>query len=354
MILHPGALALLLGSTLTSAMLGYSAWQGLRIIRHWDLHSGSERQLELERRTYLVSTIMAYALGFQILSLVMLISVADTLSPLFVGAMCAAGSLRVNGFGYPTLILKMVSCLLAGLWLIINATDNRAHDYPLIRTKYGLLLFLAPVIIAETVLQASYLLSLRPNIITSCCAILFSADTNPVISDLLSLPRSVSQSAFFISAAVTIALGLSVYLRGRGALLFSLASLSHFLITLVALISFISMYIYELPSHHCPFCILHPEYHSIGYPLYGAMLVSAIFGTGTGVIHPFRTIASLQEIIPDMQKRLALVAIIATLTLVLIAGSALLSSNLTMAAYSSVLQELPVLITSEYHQRIPI
>lgn len=333
MILHPGVLALLLGSALTSAMLGYSAWQGLRIIRHWDLHSGSERQLELERRTYLVSTIMAYALGFQILSLFMFISVADILSSLFVGAMCAAGSLKVNAFGYPTLILKMVSCLLAGLWLVINATDNRAHDYPLIRTKYGLLLLLAPVVIAETVLQAGYLLSLRPNIITSCCAILFSTDANPVMADLMGLPRSIVQPAFFISAALTIALGLSVHLRGKGAFLFSLASPFHCLIAIVALISFISMYIYELPSHHCPFCILHTEYQAIGYPLYGAILVSAIFGTGTGIIHPFRTIASLQGIIPDLQKRLALVAVISVLVQVLIAAYAMLSSNLTMAAY---------------------
>ncbi|MBV5326494.1 MAG: hypothetical protein JZU65_02475 [Chlorobium sp.] len=333
MTLHPGILALLLGSGLTSAMLGYAAWQGVRIIRYWDIRSGSEHQLELERRTYLVSTIISYALGFQLLSLLLFIYTADTLSPMFIGAMCAAGSLNVNGFGYPTLILKIVSCLLAGLWLIVNATDNQAHDYPLIRTKYWLLLVLTPVMIAETSLQGWYLLSLKPNIITSCCAILFSTDANPVMSELLSLPRSFSQPAFFASAAITIALGLSVYLRTKGAIFFSLASLLHCLISMVALISFISMYIYELPTHHCPFCILHPEYNYIGYPIYGAILVSAICGTGTGVIHPFRTIASLHEVVPAMQKRLTLVSIFSTLALVLIAGYSLLSSNLTLAAY---------------------
>lgn len=332
MTMHPGILALLLGSGLTSAMLGYSAWQGIQIIRHWDIRSGSEHQLELERRTYLVSTIMSYALGFQLFSLLLFIYTADTLSPMFIGAMCAAGSLKVNSFGYPTLILKMVSCLLAGLWLIVNATDNKAHDYPLIRTKYWFLIFLTPVVIAETIMQGGYLLSLKPNIITSCCALLFSTEASPVLSDLLSLNGSFSQPIFFASAAITIALGLSVYLKNKGVILFSLVSLIHCLISIVALISFISMYIYELPTHHCPFCILHQEYGFIGYPIYGAILVSSLSGMGTGLIQPFRTIASLQEIVPKMQKKLSLISIIATLAWVLLAGYSILSSSLTMTA----------------------
>ena len=333
MMFHPGVLALLLGSGLTSLMLCYSAYQGGRIIRTWDIGSGSEHQLELERRTYLVSTVMSYVLGFQILSLFLFIYTADTLSPLFVGAMCAAGSLNVNAYGYPTLILKIVNCLFAGLWLIINATDNKAHDYPLIRLKYCLLLLIAPILIIETMTQGAYLLSLKPNIITSCCAVLFGTDSGTVMADLLALPRSLAQTAFFASAPLTMALGLSVYLRAKGAVLFAVASLLHFVISIVALISFISIYIYELPTHHCPFCILHREYGYVGYPMYAAMLASAVFGIGTGVINPFRTIASLGAVIPPVQKRLALISIISTAGFLAIAGGAIVFSNLSMAGY---------------------
>jgi hypothetical protein len=31
----------------------------------------------------------------------------------------------------------------AALWLVVNHADNLGHDYPLVRTKYGLLLGLA-------------------------------------------------------------------------------------------------------------------------------------------------------------------------------------------------------------------
>jgi hypothetical protein len=315
-------------------MLCYSACEGVRIIRHWDINSGSERQLELERRTYLVSTVMGYALGFQILSLFLFIYTADTLSPLFIGAMCAAGSLKVNIFGYPTLILKIVSCLLAGLWLIVNATDNKAHDYPLLRTKYWLLLFIAPVLIAETTTQALYLLRLKPNVITSCCALLFSTDANSVMSDLLALPHSLAQSTFFCSAVITMASGLYVYLKTKGTYLFAIASLVHCMVSITALISFIATYYYELPTHHCPFCILHHEYGYVGYPLYFAILVSAVSGMGTGVINPFRIFPSLHNVIPHIQKRLALISTLSTLIFVLITGYGILFSNLHMEPYS--------------------
>lgn len=332
MIFHPGILALLLGSGLISAMLCISACHGMQIIRHWDIRSGSERQLEMERRTYLVSTVMTYALGFQILSLFLFIYTADALSPLFVGAMCAAGSLKVNGLGYPALIGKIINCLLAGLWLIVNAADNKAPDYPLIRTKYWLLLLISPLMLAETFMQSAYLLSLRPNVITSCCALSFSAESNTILSNLLSLPRFWSQIAFIASMIVTLTLGVFVFLKNKGALLFSLASLFHFLLSINALISFVSTYIYELPTHHCPFCLLHQEYGYIGYPLYGAMLISVVAGMGVGVIHPFRAVASLKEAIPLIQTRLALVSVVSALVFAATAGYAVLFSHLSMTA----------------------
>lgn len=333
MILHSGIIALLLGSSLTTAMLCSSAWIGARVILQWDIGSGSEQQLELERKTYLVATLMGYCMGFQILSLFLFIYTADALSPLFIGAMCAAGSLKVNGFGYPALLLKIVNCLLAGLWLIVNHADNQAHDYPLIRIKYSWLLVIAPLLIVETIVQAAYFFSLQPNVITSCCAILFSSGADTVLSDLLALPLKLSQIVFFASAGLTLSLGLQVFRRGRGSDLFFIASLLHCLVSIAALVSFISIYLYELPTHHCPFCILHAEYRYIGYLFYGLILTSSVSGMGAGALHRFRSIASLQGIIPRMQRRLALISMISNGLFVVMTGSALLFSNLSMAAY---------------------
>ncbi len=333
MIFHPAILALLLGSILTTAMLCYAAYYAVRILRNWDINSGSELQLELERRTYLISTIMSYALGFQLLSLFLFIYTADTLSSLFVGAMCAAGSLNVNGFGYPVAILKLVNFILAGQWLIVNFVDNKAYDYPLIKTKYGLLLCIAPFLVAEGIMQAKYLLDLKPNIITSCCGTLFTTDAKNLLGELIALPRMLSQIAYYFSAVVTIAFGTYFYFKSRWAYPFCISSIFMFLASIIALISFISIYFYELPTHHCPFCILHQEYGYVGYPIYLTLLMGAISGLGVGSIAPFRKIMSLNQIIPKIQRRLALISVLSYSAFVLIVSYGIFSSHLSMAAY---------------------
>ena len=111
--------------------------------------------------------------------------------------MCAVGSLNVNGWGYPVVIFKIITFLLAGLWLILNYADNRGYDYPLIKAKYLLLLVMAPLILAETIMQAKYFLGLNPEIITSCCGSLFTADTKGVASEIISLPHSIMEIVFY-------------------------------------------------------------------------------------------------------------------------------------------------------------
>jgi hypothetical protein len=329
-VLHPAIIALLLGSLLTAAMMLYGAHYGVRILRSWDLSSGSELQLGLERRTYLISTMMSYAFGFQLLSLFLFLYTADKLNTLFVGAMCAAGTLNVNAFGYPTILLKIVNFLLAGLWLIVNHTDSRAWDYPLIRKKYRLLLVILPFILAETMAQAVYLLSLRPNVITSCCGTLFSSEAPGMSASLASVSPEHAHAALYTSMAVTFGSGLYFHIKGRAGSLFSLASLATFIVAIVALISLISLYIYELPTHHCPFCILQREYGYLGYPMYLSLLAAAVCGTGAGAIARFRAIESLAGVLPPMQRRLTMTSLLCFGIFLAISVWAMVTSNLRL------------------------
>lgn len=313
MILNPAVIALLLSSCLISGMILYSSFFGLQIIRRWDIKSGSETQLNLERRTYLISTILSYAFGFQLISLFLFVYTADNLHTLFVGAMCAAGSLNVNRFGYPALILKVASFLFAGLWLIINHTDNKAYDYPLIKKKYFLLILITPIFIFETIILARYLLSLRADVITSCCGALFSTQRDGLASELASLPVRPSKIAFFGSISGTILSGIYFLWHKRGAYIFSSLTAINFLVSIIAIISFISLYFYELPTHHCPFCILQREYNYIGYPLYISLFISTVSGIGTGVLNTFKKIKSLRDVVPKIQKKLTIASIISNI-----------------------------------------
>lgn len=327
MILHPAVIALLSSSALTTLLALAAALFAVQILRRWDLRSGSELQLELERRTYFIATVLALLFGSQLVSLFLLVFTADNLSPLITGAMCAAGVLQAGSYGYPLLYLKVVNFLLAGLWLIVNAADNRGFDYPLIKVKYAALLVLTPLVAADTALLIATVRGLQPDVITSCCGSLFSGGRT-VAADLAALPPGPMKMLFGGTLIAVFASGIRFLASGRGARLYALAAFSALAISLAAVLSFISPYVYELPTHHCPFCLLQREYGYVGYLLYAALFCAAVTGMGAGVLSFFAAKPSLAAAVPAMQKtlvRLSLVsfALFALVALYRIAASAL-------------------------------
>jgi hypothetical protein len=314
MMQHPAILALLVSSLIISGMLLYAGRYGKQILEKWDLNSGSELQLNLERSTYLISTILSYALLFQILSLFLFIYTADDIHTLFTGAMCAAGTLNVNANGYPTLSLKIINCLLAGVWLIINYADTRGYDYPLIKAKYSLLTIMTLLLLLETLLQFGYFSQLKGDVITSCCGSLFSSDSRSIAGELAGLSHEIMRPLFFAAIVATLVSAGLFYRSGilnqdRNGYLFSVISTVTFVISVASLISFIGPYFYQLPTHHCPFCILQREYAYVGYLLYATLLGGAVAGIGVGCLMPLKSRASMKQVIPPLQRRLAVIAI---------------------------------------------
>ena len=330
MILHPAIIALLVSSGLMSFLVLYASWYALKIVRKWDIKSGSSDQLELERRTYLISTILGYVFGFQLFSLFLYVYTADSLCTLFTGAMCAAGTLHVNGYGYPVLLFKLLNFILAGFWLIVNYADNRGYDYPLIRFKYFFLLVLAPLLVVETILQTLYFLGLHANIITSCCGTLFSATGTSVSSDLSSFPAPVMKLLFAITMFAALLAAVFYSWKGKGGFLLAGLSAVALLVALASVLSFIGPYIYELPTHHCPFCLLQKEYSYVGYPLYLTLLCGAVSGMGVGLLKPFKSKTSLLSVVPELQNKLAVIALVSFGLFILIILYRIWSSNLVM------------------------
>jgi hypothetical protein len=127
--------------------------------------------------------------------------------------------------------------------------------------------------------------------------------------------------------AATFVSGLWFYLKGRGGYLFSALSSLTFVIAAASLISFICLYFYELPTHHCPFCILQKEYGYAGYALYGTLIGGAAAGLGLGALMPFRGHGSLSGVIPLIQRRLALVTVTLYLVFTLLVAYRMLATS---------------------------
>jgi len=331
MILHPTVIANLLAAYIASFMLVYAAFYGTQILKYWNIASGEELQLILERKTYLISTLLSYVFGLQLLSLFLFIFTADSLRTLFVGAMCAAGTLNVNGFGYPTLVLKIVNFIFAGLWLVLNHADNQGYDYPLIKKKYLLLVIIAPFIVVETLLESAYFLGMEADVITSCCGSLFSSEKKSGLgSEIASLPAIPMLWTFYVAMLITLSSGVYFYCKAKLGYLYALLSLLMFAIALFAIVSVISIYIYELPTHHCPFCIIMEEYSYIGYLLYVLLFGAVVTGCGVGILLPFGNVESLKNLLDDFVHKLALSSMLMYSAFTLLVTYKIIFSNLIM------------------------
>lgn len=310
MLISPAIIALTAASLMVAGFTLYAAGLGMRIFMQWDATSSNEKQLELEFKTYLVSSILSHMLIIELLSLFLFIAVANRLHTFFTGAMCAAGVLNAGACGYATLVLKTASFVACGVWMVINHVDTRGQDYPLIRFKYAFLLGICLLLVAETVMQTRYLLGLDPQIITSCCGTLFNERILQVASGMTHLPVVTAAEIFYAGMLLTLAAGTHCALTGRHDWLYGLLSVAVFPLSLAALISYFCLYVYEMPMHHCPFCMLQKEYHFVGYFLYLFLLVGAITGASAGIIGRFRKKASLAALIPNIQKRLCGVSVL--------------------------------------------
>jgi hypothetical protein len=198
---------------------------------------------------------------------------------------------------------------------------------------------MAPFILTETVVQGIYFSGLRPDIITSCCGSLFSQGSRGIASEILALPSMPAKILFYSSMAATLAAGARLYLKGKGGYLFAGMCGISFVVSIVAMISFISLYFYEMPSHHCPFCILQKEYGYVGYPLYLLLLAGTVTGLGVGLLQPFRRQESLVKIIPAMQRTLAAVAVFSFFIFTVITTWQILSSSFKLEGNEDCLRQ---------------
>ena len=312
MLFQPAIIALLLASALGVLGLLASAPFALDVIRRWDIRSGSERQLQLERRTYLFSTLLTFVLALQLAAVLLFVFNAEKMSGMFVGAMCAVGTLNVNAFGFPALNAKIAVFFLAAMWLAINHIDSRARDYPLVRTKYALLLLLAPLLAASAWIELQYFLGLKADVITSCCGSLFSEGSPTLAAEASSLAPVPAMWLFYgsLGAAIAVAAwhGFGGGKSRSTAYAMAAGSALAFVATIAGILSFVSLYIYEHPHHHCPFCILKPEYGYQGYWLYVPLFVATAAGLAAGAVQPFARIESLRGVVPGFSRLLAAIA----------------------------------------------
>jgi len=323
MILHPWILGLIIGhSTLLLVFsLGLiNAWQ---IFSGWDYNSTAEKQFLLEKKTYLVSTVMNFALFMQILMLFLFAMAADELAKVLPGAMCAVGTLSSNSYGFALLNLKIISFFVYFIWLVINYLDNQIETYPLVRKKYLGLMLLYPLAVVETVLLFAFAFDLDPSVITSCCGSVYNEGAEGWGASLAGASAGFVLPIFF-GIVILLLLNRFVFNRraagkkGLGNLLEFPLWVAFFITAIVVIISFISTYVYEMLFHSCPFCFMGAEYHYYGVALYLCLFVATATGMTGGLLATIKQPETLAEKAMLFQKKMNSVSLLGMLAFVVI------------------------------------
>lgn len=330
MILHPPILALTLAAALCAALMLWSSAFAVQLLRGWDLGSGAQAQIDLEKRTYLVAILLRFVMVVEMAALVLFVFNADRMAAMFVGAMCAVGAFNASIYGFPALGAKIAMFFGAGLWLAADIIDARGRDYPLTRWKYGLLVALAPLALADAALTVAYFLDLKPDTLTSCCGKLFSSDRPTIAAEMAGLDARFALTLLFgalVGVIATAAAALRIKLAQP---FYGIASVVFFVVGIAAVISAISLYVYEHPHHHCPFCLLKREYGYFGFLLYLPLFAGAAFGLSAGALGFLRTPDSLHATLPDALRRMIIASVLSFCIFASVAAWAVARSGLAL------------------------
>lgn len=291
------SIALLICALATLFLVGLASITAVRILLHWDADSDSEYQIDLEGRTWLAAALVESGLAVQFLSLFLLIFAATDFSEMIAGAMCATGSFLANEYGPKSLYVKIAGLFLYGFWIVLHRLDLRSEFSPLIRIKFIYLLILLPYLFFDSYYLIAYLYNLEPDIITSCCGVIFSDKNIQTNFLLLDVSTEVVVGGFYLLAAVVTVMGWILAKKISRDASFSIAANSvygflvaaFFLLSLVTITIYFSSYIYAMPYHNCPFDILHKEFNYIGFPIYFTLFSAAFLGTTSAAAAPFHS-----------------------------------------------------------------
>ena len=278
MFLSPEILTLQILNFIFLLFSSIAFYLSFKIFLNWDINSTSSQQYKLEKQSYLTSVIIKYIFIIKLPIFLFFIFTLDKLSDVVTGAMCAAGIVDATEYGSYLLILKIINLYLFGFWLILHYKDIKKEKLPYTKQKFGLFLIIFVLFIFEILIEILMFNNFDISQLASCCGTLYSNNDNSYISVLFQLDNSILISIFYINFLIMLVLYLFKQKE-----LFALSNIFYLLTSIISLIIFFGTYIYQLPTHHCPFCFLQKDYYHVGYLIYILLFI----GTFNGIVSGF-------------------------------------------------------------------
>jgi hypothetical protein len=243
----------------------------IKAVLKWDFNSTSKEQYTLEKSIYLGSIISNFLLTVKVILLIYLVYTLDSISIYIPGAMCAAGVVSANSYGMVLLGVKFLTIATLVVALTLERYDLEAKYYPIFKTRSYALLLVVFLILLEGYLDFAYLSNIDINAPVSCCSTLYGTleGHNPLPFGLDMQMLLVLLALLFISLVILLLIEIE-------ALIFIIAPL-FVVVSYYSVVYFFGTYIYELPTHKCPFCMMQKEYYYVGYLIWGSLAFGVLF-----------------------------------------------------------------------------
>ena len=277
-LLNNQVIVYLLSESILFLMLTLAMAGNVTLLAKWNFGSFSEEQYHLERRAYLVMTILLFAFAVKFVLLLYFVFTIDSLAVLVPGAMCAAGVISANSYGMPLLFIKLLILFAVMLWMTINSYDLKAKDYPLFGAKSWLFVLIFALSAIEIWLDYTYFMHIDLLKPVSCCSTLYGQmeGANP-------LPFGLNTYTMLVLFYVLYFLDIAASMMKQN-ILALLANLLFVVIAYYSVVYFFGTYVYELPTHKCPFCMLQKEYYYVGYLIWGTLFTGVFLGLISAVM----------------------------------------------------------------------
>ncbi len=271
----------LLSETVLYLLLFIAFISTLGLLKRWNFDAFTTEQFRLENRSYLVMTIIFFVMLLKVVLLPYFVYTIDNLSNLIPGAMCGAGVVKANEYGNPLLSLKIIILFLSGLWLSMNSIDLKEKNYPYLKLKSWFFILIFLLLSAEFVLDILYFTHIETNNPVSCCSVIFGqTGGGNGLPFGLDIPKLLI--LFYLLFALVVLTTLSDL-----AVMSIIASLLFGVIAYYAVVYFFGTYIYELPTHLCPFCMLQDHYYYVGYLLWALLILGVFLTIDSAIMQSF-------------------------------------------------------------------
>lgn len=279
MILTPEVLAIFILNALFAFFAIIAFVLSVKIYFKWNLNSVSKEQYTLEKQSYLGATIIKYIFIIKVPLFLFFVFTLDKISNVLTGAMCGAGVVDATGYGIPLFILKILNLYIFAYWIVLHNEDMKHENQPYTKQKFGFFILAFFLFITELIVEGLMFSSIEIDKMVSCCGTLYSSSSTSAISNIFAIDSTLLISIFY---GVFLLIIFFYFIKNR--YLFAISNAFFVLISLVTLIVFFGTYIYELPSHHCPFCFLQSDYYFVGYIIYTLLFMGTFYGLVVGFI----------------------------------------------------------------------